>query len=635
MPQDHIAENYHVKRDVRPEGPVETYEAVDASGLDVAIKIVHTQNVDSTAQFESDLEVAKGLVHDNVARVISWGPYDTGYYVIREWVYGSNLAEVRRKAGISPMKAAEYGMQAASALAALHAGGIVHKDIRPENLVLDPNDTIKLIDVGIPRPGAAMAESAAPPYASQFISPEQAQAQTAGPASDIYSLGVVLYYLCTGHVPFDGTTAHEVASGHLKTQPVSARTRNPQIPLALNAVITRAMAKSPARRYSSAEKMREDLEAALAPQPTPVPAVVPKARPVWSWAFVAAALAVIIGLGALIAFTSPVPNLTGLSRAQAQQRLSDADLKLGEVIYRQPVPTGVREGAVIEQSPSPGWRARSGSAIDITIAGLEQIAVPNLVGLSRTDAEARAREAKLTVGNVQQRVNPRIAAGRVIEQTPAAGTQADVNTPVTIVVSQGTGSSQVPNVVGSPQSEAVRSLRDAGFEVRTTRAFSGTVATGEVIRQTPDAGANAASGGTVAIVVSRGGRTAGVPNVLGLSQADATDTLENAGLRVRITFATSSNTTGLVIRQTPDPGVRVGAGSVVTVVVSTGSRTARVSNVVGLTQADAITDLENTGFVVRVAYTTADGASGRVTSQSPEAGITFPLGATVTIVVAQ
>lgn len=563
-----LPEKYHVKHDIRPQGPVETYEAVDDTGIDVAIKIVHTGDAAVRARFEEDLKSALDLAHPNVARPIGWGPYNTGYYVIREWVPGANLAALQRQGTISPLVAADYVAQACSALAALHERGVVHKDIRPENLVLGSGGTIKLIDVGIPRPGAAMAESMAPPYAAYYISPEQAEGEEPGPASDIYSLGVVLYQLCTGRVPFDGATAHEVATEHLHTQPLAPRQRNPQIPLPLEAVIVRAMAKNPARRYSSADEMREDLERVLALQPEVEAAPAPAGR-IWPWVL-AAVLALVLALGAAwLAITMPVPNVLGLSRAGAQQRLVGAGLKAGTVSYQQPIPTGARQGDVIGQSPSSGSRVRTGTAVNMVIAGPQLVLTPNLIGLSQADAIAALQGAKLVVGSVQQQFNAQVAAGRVMQQSPAAGRGVPVDSPIALVVSEGGQTTLVPNVVGLSQLGAITGLQGAGFKARVTSGFSEGMPAGGVITQAPAAGTEAGTGSTVNIVVSRGVGTVFVPDVAGMTRVAAANRLGRAGLRVRV-ITTSGGTVGRVTNEDPEAGTDVARGSTVTITVATG-----------------------------------------------------------------
>ncbi len=574
-----IVDRYQATHDIHVEGPVETYEGIGEAGADVAIKIVHIADEAIEEQFKQDVETAIGIVHSNVARTFGWGPHKDDYYVVREWVPGMNLSTLRQQGAIPPAKAAHYAVDACSALAALHARGIVHKDVRPETLVLNSEGTIKLIDVGIPRPGAVVPEDAAPPHAAQFISPEQASGQEVGPASDTYSLGVVLYYLTTGRAPFDAATAREVAREHVNTQALAPRRRNPQISPALEAVITRAMSKNPERRYASALEMRDDLQRALAPEI--VVAAMPSREPqgrTWPWILgglgAALILAVAVALTSWIMATSPVPDLANATPAQAQQRLA-ADLRLGTLSYQQPVPAGVTEGTIISQSPAPGARARSGTTVDIVVAGVARASVPNLLGQTQTAAMRAITSAQLVLGGVQQQFNARVSAGLVAQQTPAAGTQVPVDTPVQIVVSRGPeapavpGNVTVPNVLATAEADAIASLGGAGLSTVITRAFSSSVQSGHVVSQGPAPGVSVTRGSSVSIVISRGTGNVAVPNVIGLNQTSAANTLGKAGFTVRRVYIKSTVTPGRVIEQDPDVGVSAPAGSTVTITVST------------------------------------------------------------------
>lgn len=581
MKKSLIGEKYRVTQDVRSEGPVETYEGIGEAGADVAIKIVHLSDAATEEQFKKDVDAAVGVIHTNLARTYGWGPHNGDYYVVREWIPGTNLSTLRQQGAISPLTAAQYAAEACSALAALHTRGIVHKDVRPETLVLSNEGAIKLIDTGIPRPGAMVPEDAAPPHAAQFISPEQANGETVGPESDVYSLGVVLYYVTTGRVPFDAATAREVARAQINVQALSPRRRNPQIPLALEAVIMRAMSKNPDRRYRSALEMRDDLMRVLEPQieAEAAEAREPKQARVWPWVVsalgAAIILAVAIALSAWVLATSSVPNVTGMTPAQAQTRLVATNLKLGSLAYQQPVPAGVTEGTIISQSLAPGSRARSGVAVDVVVAGATKASVPNLLGLSQAAAVRAISQATLTLGGVQQQFNERVSTGLVAQQIPAAGTQAPADTPVTIVVSRGPqapalpGTVVVPNVLAFTEAEAVSAIGGAGLASSITRAFNSRVKAGSVISQGPGPGARVNRGSNISIVVSRGTGNLRVPNVIGLTETIAANDLGRAGFRVRRVLIKSTVTNGRVIEQDPEPGAGAASGSTVTIFVAT------------------------------------------------------------------
>lgn len=561
--QDRIgADKYHITQIVQSGGPVESYRGVDNAGTQVAVKVVHTGNAVLTARFEHDLESIAGLSHPNLVRVIEWGPEGDGFYVAREWVDGVDLGAVRRQGQMTPMRAAECARQTCEALSALHSRDVVHKDVRPENLIIEPRGTVKLIDVGIPRPGVGVADATVSPSAVHYISPEQARGQIPIPASDIYSLGATLYYLATGAVPFDAADAFAVVEAHTTAQPEPPRRVNPDVPAPLEAVITRAMAKDPARRYGSAEQMRQDLDRILAP---PAPSE-PKKHKAWPWVLGAGlAIAAIAAIVWWFSATVAIPSLRGMTPTQAQQALKNSGLRLGKTTYEQPVPAGVTAGTIMGQSPEGHTRARRLTAVGIVVAGSEQVDVPDLVGKTQSGATQAIKQARLRLGSIQQAFSAK-TKGNVVRQQPAAGTRAPVSSPVTIVVSKGVQVGVVPDVVGSAESDAINALEGAGFKVRVSQGYSNSVQQGDVMSQSPGGDADADTGSTVAITVSLGRKLVAVPNVVGMSQTGAADWLGKVGLRVRAMYRTGG-TPGRVVDQSPDVGTKMQPGSTVTITI--------------------------------------------------------------------
>jgi eukaryotic-like serine/threonine-protein kinase len=271
---------YRVIEKVGSGGMAEVYKAVDeVLGRTVAVKVLHPRyaaDPSFVARFRQEAQAAANLSHPGIVNIYDWGRDDETYYIVMEYVHGTDLKVlVGQQGALDPMKAAQYASQVCAALAVAHGYDIIHRDIKPHNIVLAPDGTVKVMDFGIARAGnTTMTQTGSVLGTAHYVSPEQAQGRPLGPGSDLYSLGIVLYELTTGQLPFDADTPVAVALKQVNEEPVPPRQINPDIPPALEAVIMRALQKDPATRYSSAEEMRTDLKRVLAGGSVDAPAAV-------------------------------------------------------------------------------------------------------------------------------------------------------------------------------------------------------------------------------------------------------------------------------------------------------------------------------------------------------------------------
>ncbi|MEN6429433.1 MAG: protein kinase, partial [Coriobacteriales bacterium] len=260
---------YRVTERIGSGGMADVYKAVDeVLGRTVAVKVLHPRYAAESnfiARFRQEASAAANLSHPSIVNIYDWGQDNGTYYIVMEYVKGTDLKTLVEQNGpLDPMRAADYAAQVCSALAVAHGYDIIHRDIKPQNIVLTPDGTLKVMDFGIARAGnTTMTQTGSVLGTAQYISPEQAQGRPLGPASDLYSLGVTLYELVTGRLPFDGDTPVAVALKQVNEEPVPPRRIRPSIPPSLEAVILRAMRKDPAERYASASEMRDDLKRVL------------------------------------------------------------------------------------------------------------------------------------------------------------------------------------------------------------------------------------------------------------------------------------------------------------------------------------------------------------------------------------
>jgi serine/threonine-protein kinase len=588
-------------------GMAEVYKAVDeVLGRTVAVKVLHPRYASEpnfVARFRQEAQAAANLSHPSIVNIYDWGRDDETYYIVMEYVNGTDLKSlVEERGALDPIKAAEYGMQACSALAVAHGYDIIHRDIKPHNIVITPDGTVKVMDFGIARAGnTTMTQTGSVLGTAQYISPEQAQGRALGPASDLYSLGVTLYELVTGRLPFDADTPVAVALKQVNEQPVPPRQVRASVPASLEAVIMKAMRKNPAERYQSASEMRDDLKRVVngeaaptaprqtyADQTSVMPAIeraerqriatAPELRPVpqrrvqpWAWVLVAI-LVLALGIGiaaALGAFgggTVAVPTVLGMTEQEASTTITSQGLIVGNVTTENSEEYEL--GQVMRQDPVAGGRVKKGSAINLVIsAGIEQVEVPVVIGMTEADAVTTIEGVGLVVSvPVVREFSKDVPEGQVISSEPTSGTKVPKGSKVTLVISKGTELAKVPDVVGKKQADAEAAIKAAGFKVKVTQDFSDTVPTGTVISQTPDADVSVDAGSTITIVVSKGPGTVTLTDYTSMTEADARAEIEGLGLKVNVIYEVSPDV-GIVINQDPLPGTKVTKGSTVTLKV--------------------------------------------------------------------
>jgi serine/threonine-protein kinase len=494
---------------------LEAYEGVDTAGRPVVVKLLAPLD---RARFLAQMRELSNARHPNLARVLDWGVEGDLSYVVTEKVEGTDLASLAALGGLpAPTIVSELGAQAAAALAALHAHGIVHGGVTPVTMVRTGDGPLMLTDAGIAAAaGQADLSDADPPQNAYFVSPEEVLARAVTPSSDIYALGASLYAIAAGCVPFDGPNALIVAQRHTGAAPDPLRRLRPDLPGALDRTILRAMAKQPEQRQGSAEELRRDLERSVSATRAAVPAQEPHAvaepkRPIWPWVLGLVIVAAVVGavwLSGAIGGPVTVPDVRGMTLDEARTTLGDASLELGDLATGTGA-AGTPQGTVLEQTPAPGTEVDEGSAVDLVITGGADVVVPDLLGLSQADAEAAVVAAGLVVQQVVDVYSEDIPAGKVAGQAPKAGSTVAGGTPVTISVSAGPqapspGATAVPDVVGKTQADALAALQGAGFVAVLAPQPSSTVPAGEVINQNPKGGVVAQAGASVTLVVSTG-----------------------------------------------------------------------------------------------------------------------------------
>jgi beta-lactam-binding protein with PASTA domain/predicted Ser/Thr protein kinase len=616
---------YRVLRKLGSGGMANVYLAEDGElGRQVAIKILndrHAADDQFVERFRREAKNAAGLSHPNIVQIYDRGEAEGTYYIAMEYLEGQTLKELAGVRGPLPVRdAIAYARQILAALRFAHRKGIVHRDIKPHNALIDDDGRLKVTDFGIARAGPAsqMTEAGSIIGTAQYLSPEQARGGAIDQRSDLYSVGVVLYELLTGTVPFTGDTPVEIAMKHLSSVPEPPSARRAEIPRPLDQVVLRALAKDPDERYASAEEMDAELarvaeglpvstetaEAATAvlagagvtdtaatavvrrPAPPPPRTYAPppseyyyeppqrRRRPIWPW-LLALLLLVAAGFAGWFAFQTiedrleselvAVPNVVGLEEILAVRRLMDRDL-VPDV--RRERDEEVPRGKVISQDPEPGDRVPRDNQVVLRVSeGPPTTEVPDVEGRSATDAVSILKDAGLDA-NVES-VPSREPEGTIIAQHPAAGETVRLGTSVRINASKGPELVIVPSVVGDRYEDALATLQRAGFAVARTDVDNEEAPRGIVVGQNPGEETSQPRGSRITLSVSKGPTTVEVPDVLGFQEDAARSTLEGEGfgVRVRRQEVSTPEEADIVLDQFPAPGETANPGSFVSIIV--------------------------------------------------------------------
>ncbi|HEY1093313.1 MAG TPA: Stk1 family PASTA domain-containing Ser/Thr kinase [Glycomyces sp.] len=569
-------------------------------GRDVAVKLLRadlSRDESFLIRFQREAQNSASLNHPNIVAVFDTGE-DAGIpYMVMEFVNGRTLKEVLLAEGrFDPATACEVVADMCSALDFSHKHHIIHRDVKPGNVMLSDTNQVKVMDFGIARAlasgQATMTQTSAVIGTAQYLSPEQARGETVDARSDVYAVGCVLYELLVGHPPFTGDNPVSVAYQHVREEARPPSELNPNVPASVDAVIMKALAKNPENRYHSAGEMREDLiraargQAVLAPAVmsagdrtqmlagpdntapiTPIATSSSKRRP---WLI---ALGVILALVAVTAASwgimkmleQPdmvnVPNVVGEARADAEKTLKDEGFA---VTFKEQVaddPTSTDIDHVIAQTPDGNTEAEEGDTVELTVmVAPDKVTVEDVVGDQEDDATKTLTDQGLTVNVVKE--DSTKPSGEVLTQDPEAGTEVDLKTEVTLTVSAG-GQATVPNVVGMTVELADSTLTGAGFNVEVEYGSKDGTSTGVVFEQSHGANSTEAEGTTITItaqgvVVTWDAATA---------PSDLQATLQGLGLTVTLDGDPAATTIESVTNEDGEitSGMAVAPGSAVTI----------------------------------------------------------------------
>jgi serine/threonine-protein kinase len=568
----------------------------------VALKVLHArfaQDGEFVERFRREAEAAAGLQHPNVVAVFDRGDVDGTYYIAMQYLEGRTLKQLI-DAGLTPEQAVGLIRQVLEGARFAHRHGVVHRDLKPQNVIVDADGKATVTDFGIARAGVSEITQAGSVMGTpHYLSPEQAQGFEVTAVSDLYSIGVMLYEALTGRVPFEADSAVAVAMKQVSQPPQRPSSINPQISPALDAVVMRALEKEPGQRFQSADAFIAALDAALKDP----------------------------GGGSGTAAFAALPPIVATPEEPIEEGEEESSRRLLWILVAAAVLIGLLVGFALSR--------------DTTTE------VPNVTGESLNLSFARLQQDGFNVGEVK-RVEREAPANTVLEQDPAASPPADEASldcaflsffcskpKVTLTVSAGPGSAKVPSTAGLTTAEAEEELEEAGFKAQVESVYSEDVEEGLVVHSKPGGGETATRGTEVVLTVSKGPKLATVPVLAGTQRSVAVQQIRGRGFTPSVEEEESAKPAGEVIRQRPNAGSQLPAGSTVSIVVSKGEAKATVPNVLGKLRADAVEALRAEGLKPTVSESETEVPSqvGRVTDQFPPPGSEVKPGATVTVVV--
>ncbi|MBD9195074.1 MAG: Stk1 family PASTA domain-containing Ser/Thr kinase [Roseburia inulinivorans] len=607
-----VGDRYEIVNKIGTGGMSDVYKAKDHTlGRFVAIKVLKpefSEDVNFVTKFRTEAQSAAGLEHPNIVNIYDVGSENGMHYIVMEYVEGITLKTyIEKKGQLTFKEAVSIAIQVGRGIEAAHNKGIIHRDIKPQNIIISTEGKVKVTDFGIARAATSNTISSDVMGSVHYASPEQARNGFVDGKSDIYSLGIVMYEMVTGRVPFDGDTTVAVAIQHLQEEIVPPSAYAPNLPISMEKIILKCTQKNPDRRYESMTALLADLRKALISPNEDFVVIAPVSQEKTR----------VIGEEEINKIKQETSNIylsdeDVVSHNQNhrdkfekrdrfeeddeddEEAYDDDDLeemnpKMDKAITIMGIAAGVIIVALIifilvsffGDFKFGGSSNKANTETSETQT--DGIEVPDLKGLTFDEAKeqlnAKGLGIKKNAGTV---ASDQYDEGQIVSQTPDALTKAEANTTVEVTLSSGKGEVSVPSVTGMDETTAYNTLTNSGFTPVKDYAYSADVAQGNVIEQSPNAGSLAKSGDNVKIVISRGKEQAeatsvAVPGVTGLTEDAARSAIQNVGLAVgNVSSAYSDSVaSGQIISQSPVVDTAVDAGTAVDFVVSMGAEPAQ------------------------------------------------------------
>ena len=585
-----VADRYEIMGKIGAGGMSDVYKARDhILGRFVAIKVLKTEfseDVNFVVKFRTEAQSAAGLEHPNIVNIYDVGSESGMHYIVMEYVEGVTLKTyIEKKGSLTYKEAVSIAIQVGRGMEAAHAKNIIHRDIKPQNILISTEGKAKVTDFGIARAVSNNTISADVMGSVHYASPEQARNGFVDAKSDIYSLGIVMYEMVTGRVPFDGDTTVSIAIQHLQEEMKAPGIYAKDLPVSLEKIILKCTQKSPDRRYRNTSELLADLKQVLVHPDADFVKIADgslnRTRVMDDREVKEIKNARAPREEARERYEEPEEEESGeeeeegflnprLEKAVTIGGIIAAVIIVAIVVYLVGNIFGIFGGSSDAKKKKD---TEEPSVINTEHVKKEQVSMIKVTGMTFEEAQAALHKLKLGIKEAGTQASEEYEKGQILSQDVEEGESIEINTTIHVYISTGAGEIKVPNVLGYDSDAAMNMLKDQNFTPLRDYAFSDTVASGKVISQSPESGAAAKKGDTVKIVVSQGREAVEVPDVRNRSVEEATGMLSDKGLTVSGTTSEPSDTAakGTVIGQSVDPGKFVDKGTGISLVVSSGS----------------------------------------------------------------
>lgn len=639
-----LGKRYAVLSKIGAGGMADVYKGRDQMlNRYVAIKVLkreYKEDANFVRKFRSEAQAAAGLIHPNVVNVYDVGEDRGLYYMVMELVEGITLKEyIERKGRLSHKETISIAIQMCSGIGAAHKAEIIHRDIKPQNIIISKDGKVKVTDFGIAKALSSNTVSTNAMGSVHYTSPEQARGGFSDQRSDIYSIGITLFEMVTGRVPFDGETTVEVAMKHLQQEITPPSELVPEVPYSLEQIIMKCTQKSPERRYSSTMELIQDLKHSLV---DPDGDFVRIGR--YSYGDTNTVIMTDKDLDDDDDDTESFDTTSYDTEYMGRGESGEVNPRMHKLmkILTAVVIAIVAIGAIYAVGKAAGIFKSFGSAVtEDSDSSSKKITVPDVRGMTEEKAKKLLNDKKLGYYVVTREDSKKYKAGRVSKQTPEAGTKVSAHTRIEVVVSSGLigNTKSVPDVSGKSEADAQKELEDAGFKVTSSFQYDDNVENGNVISTTPAAGTKAEKGTQITMLVSKGSDKKSVPNVRGMEDSAAQNTIKNYGFNVgSVTYQYSDSVSkGLVISQGVAAGTKAAAGTSISLVVSSGLKPEEkieVRGFVGQSESELNSWASQNGLYTNKSDSQYSDtyAAGTIISMSPSSG-SVSKGSTISYVV--
>jgi serine/threonine-protein kinase len=588
-----ISKRYRIIKKIASGGMADIFLGDDLKlNRKVAVKILsanYAGDRNFVARFKSEAQILARLNHPNIVQVYDWGEFNSSYFICMEYVEGESLKEIIEKKGpLPPETVADYAIQISSALLTAHKNNLVHRDIKPQNILVTLEGKVKVTDFGIAKSLTVdVTKTLNIIGTAHYISPEQAKGEVLDHRTDIYSLGIVLYEMLTADVPFRGGNSIDISLKHIYEKPLKPSELMENIPDKLEKIIMHCLEKNPMARYPTVRELIGDLQKYETDKPLSFSAkgqnlnragvFIKKIRPHLATIIMAAFMVVFLVLFIFYSYKYyndktagpamvPVPPVENIPAENAKEILSLINLNLivKDEIYNSEIP----EGFIIEQTPEHGKNVPAGSDIEVIISRGQEITyilTPNLVGLSQEDAIQILEDLGLVMGNTSEEYSSAFKENLIMDQKPEFNERIEPGGSVKLTVSRGEETILIPNIIGLDYISASNYLKSLGLVVKSSKAPVTDLINepGKIIEVVPAPGSRAAVNSMVELVISTNEPLILIPDLMHLGLEQAINVLDSSDINYEISYISTdySAQEGTVLGQHPESGTYISPGS--------------------------------------------------------------------------